>query len=84
MISVSKLVYCAASSTLKMEAMFSPEISDDFQWSTRIYIPEEFGLKSVRLYGQRTYIFTLRIEHRRQLFEYKVLKVILSLRVFHE
>jgi hypothetical protein len=40
-----RLVSCFAySSTLMMEAIFSPETSVDFQWTTRFYVPGDSTL----------------------------------------
>jgi hypothetical protein len=43
-LTASKLVFCSAYWTLKLEAIFSSELSVDFQETTRRYIPEDSTL----------------------------------------
>jgi hypothetical protein len=46
--SAFKLVYCSAYSIMKMEAIYFPETSVDFQRTTRRYIPEDSTLKKIK------------------------------------
>jgi hypothetical protein len=46
---------CSDYSTLKMEAIYSSEMSVDFQWTTWRYIPEESNIRNDRCENIKSY-----------------------------
>jgi hypothetical protein len=54
---VAVMSYLAYSSTLKVEAICSPETSVEFQRTTRRYIPEERTINNHRCENLKLYLY---------------------------